>query len=156
MGRKLTFNGRHQTGCRDEFASYAHGTKGSAIISTASPHPGKVRTFKGHKLRVKKCFGPFPSRNRAHTIWNAGPLGGNRENKPYNEVKRGVEASLVTAMGRFAAHTGQEVTFDEMLNHDHEFAPNVDKLTMDVPRPCKPAPMAITRSHAGVKKNREY
>ena len=31
-------------------------------------------------------------------------------------------------MGRMAAHTGQEITFDEMLNCEHEFAPNVDKL----------------------------
>ena len=30
-----------------------------------------------------------------------------RKDKPYNEVKRGAEASLVTSMGRMAAHTGQ-------------------------------------------------
>ena len=35
-----------------------------------------------------------------------------RNNKPFNEVKRGVEASLVTSMGRMAAHTGQEITFE--------------------------------------------
>ena len=38
----------------------------------------------------------------------------------------------MTSMGRMAAHTGQIVTFDEMLNCEHEFAPDVDKLTMDV------------------------
>ena len=43
--------------------------------------------------------------------------------KPYNEVKRGVEASLVTSMGRMAAHTGQEISFEDMLNSDHEMAP---------------------------------
>ena len=53
-----------------------------------------------------------------------------RNDKPYNEVKRGVEASLVSSMGRMAAHTGQEITFEDMLNSDHEFAPDVDKLTM--------------------------
>ena len=37
------------------------------------------------------------------------------DNTPYNEAVRGAEASLVTAMGRFAAHTGKSVTFDEML-----------------------------------------
>ena len=35
----------------------------------------------------------------------------------------GVEASVVTNMGRFAAHTAQEVTFEQMLNHDHEYCP---------------------------------
>ena len=47
-----------------------------------------------------------------------------RNDKPYNEVKRGVEASLVTSMGRMAAHTGQEISFEEMLNCEHELAPD--------------------------------
>jgi hypothetical protein len=60
-----------------------------------------------------------------------------RKNKPYNEVKRGVEASLVTSMGRMAAHTGQEISYNDMLNCKHEFAPGVDKLTADSPAPLK-------------------
>jgi len=65
-----------------------------------------------------------------------------RNDKPYNEVKRGVEASLVSSMGRMAAHTGQEVLWDEILNSDHEFAPDVAKLTLDSPRRCWPTPAA--------------
>jgi hypothetical protein len=34
-----------------------------------------------------------------------------------------------------AAHTGQIVTYDDMLNCEHEFAPTVDKLTADGPAP---------------------
>jgi hypothetical protein len=56
-----------------------------------------------------------------------------RGNKPYNEVKYGVEASLVTSMGRMAAHTGQE-SYEQMLIA-HEMAPDVDKLMMDSPAP---------------------
>jgi hypothetical protein len=72
-------------------------------------------------------------------------------------VKRGVEASLVTSMGRMAAHTGQEITFDQMLNCEHEFAPGLDKLTATTPAPLQadangrypvPAP--------GIKNTREY
>ena len=63
-----------------------------------------------------------------------------RADKPYNEAKRGVEASLVTSMGRMAAHTGREVTYDEILNCQHEFAPNVDKLALDGPAPLPPGP----------------
>src|SRR5205814_5496463 len=61
-----------------------------------------------------------------------------RNNRPYNEVARGAEASLITAMGRMAAHTGQIITRDQMLNHAHEFAPNVDRLTADSPAPLQP------------------
>ena len=80
-----------------------------------------------------------------------------RNDKPYNETERGVKASLVSNMGRFAAHTGQEITFDEMLNHEHEYAPGVDKFTMDSPAPLRagkdgkyPIPQP------GIVKDREY
>jgi hypothetical protein len=38
-------------------------------------------------------------------------------------------------MGRMAAHTGREITFEEMLQCEHEMAPGVDKLTMDSSAP---------------------
>ena len=43
-----------------------------------------------------------------------------RADKPYNEAKRGIEASLVTSMGRMSAHTGREITYEEILNCQHE------------------------------------
>ncbi len=58
-----------------------------------------------------------------------------RNDKPYNEVKRGVEASLTASMGRMAAHTGQLIKWDDILNCEHEFAPNVDKLVLGGPSP---------------------
>ena len=52
--------------------------------------------------RVKTCFGvtpDHPSPSRILTTWNGKTwLGAIRNNRPYNEVKRGVEASLVTSM----------------------------------------------------------
>jgi hypothetical protein len=60
-----------------------------------------------------------------------------REDKPYNEVERGAIASMVTSMGRMAAHTGRIITYDEMLNCEHEFAPNVDKLTFESEAPLQ-------------------
>jgi hypothetical protein len=59
-------------------------------------------------------------------------------NKSFNEVPRGVEASLVTSMGRMAAHTGQEITYEQMLNCPHEFAPDVANFTADSPAPVLP------------------
>ena len=60
-----------------------------------------------------------------------------RNNKPHNEVERGVKASVVTVMGRLAAHTGQEWTYDNTLAHTHEFAPEADKLKIDGEAPLK-------------------
>ncbi len=41
-------------------------------------------------------------------------------------------------MGRWAAHTGQEITYDDMLNDPIEYAPNIATMTMDGPAPVMP------------------
>jgi predicted dehydrogenase len=156
-GTKLYFNGRHQSGCKDEFASYAHGTKGMAIVSTAGHTPGKVRTFKGHNVARADMTWAFPQPEQSpyQLEWDD-LVDAIRNNKPYNEVKRGATASLVTSMGRMAAHTGQVVTFDEILNSDHEFAPEVDKLTMTSAAPLQLDQGKYPVPEPGIKKNREF
>ena len=135
-GTKLFYYGRQMPGCYAEFASYAHGTKGAAVISTSSHTPGKVRTFKGHNMTPEELLWAFPQPETSpyQLEWDD-LIDAIRGNKPYNEARRGAEASLVTSMGRMAAHTGQIVTFEQILNSDHEFAPDVDKLTADGPAP---------------------
>jgi hypothetical protein len=39
-----------------------------------------------------------------------------------------------------AAHTGQTIAWEQLLNHEHEYAPGVDKLTYDSPAPLQPGP----------------
>jgi predicted dehydrogenase len=157
-GTKLFFVGRAETGCHDEFASYAHGTKGSAIISTASHHPGKCRIFKGHNVtRADMVWAfPQPEPNPYQTEWDD-LLQAIRENKPYNEVERGCTASLVTSMGRMAAHTGQVIEYEDMLKCEHEFAPTVDKLAMTSAAPLQlGADGKYPVPEPGIKKTREY
>lgn len=135
-GTKLFLNSRYMTGCREEFASYADGTKGSAVISTFMHTPAKCRIFKGHTItRADMTWAfPQPEPNPYQLEWDH-LVEAIRQDKPFNEVKRGAEAALVVAMGRKAVHTGQSVLFDEMLNDAHEFAPDVDKFTMNSPAP---------------------
>ena len=60
-------------------------------------------------------------------------------------------------MGRMAAHTGQIITFDKMLNSKHELAPSVDKLTMDGPAPVMPdADGKYPVPQPGIVIDREY
>ena len=107
-GTKLFYQGRNMDGCTTDFSSYAHGTKGSAIITTSSHTPGKVRTFKGQLIEGAEPIWryPQPEQSPYQLEWED-LVDAIRNNKPYNEVKRGAEASLVTSMGRMAAHTGQ-------------------------------------------------
>src|SRR6185436_17258964 len=137
-GAKLYFYGRTMNGCHDQMDSYVHGSKGMAIVSTSGHHPGKCRTFKGQEVKSEKTLwrAQQPEANPYQLEWQD-LLDAIRDDKPYNEAKRGVEASLVTSMGRMAAHTGQEVTFEEMLNCQHEFAPGLDTLTLESPAPVR-------------------
>ena len=139
-GTKLLLNGRTIPGCKTEFASYAHGTKGSAVISSSSHTPAKCRIYNSQKIGTKKDLVwefPQPEANPYQLEWNH-LIAAIRDNQPYNEVERGVQASVVTSMGRMAAHTGQEVTYEEMLNCKHEFAPGIENLTFDSPAPLQP------------------
>ena len=157
-GAKLLLEGRNIDGCHSEFASYAHGSKGAAVISTSAHSPAKCRIYKGQKM-VKKNLAwafPQPEPNPYQLEWDQ-LIEAIRKDHSYNEVKRGVEASVVTSMGRMAAHTGQVVTFDEMLNCPHEFAPDVDKLTMYSPAPLQTGPNGkYPIPQPGIVRDREY
>jgi len=137
-GSKLFLEGRTRDRCDVEFASYAHGTKGSAVISTYSHSPAKCRIFKGQDVTSKSPTWKAPPNEPSpyRLEWDH-LITAIREDKPYNEAKRGAEASLVTAMGRMAAHRGQVITYDEILKHEHELGEDLDKLTMDSPAPLK-------------------
>ncbi|MEI7731665.1 MAG: Gfo/Idh/MocA family oxidoreductase [Verrucomicrobiota bacterium] len=159
-GSKFNFDGRCMTGCKDIYASYVHGSKGLAIASKNSDCGAPSSTYKGQNP------------DRASQLWESKAIPGEtdpylnewndlttaiRNNQPYSEVKRGVEASVTTSMGRMAAHTGQEITFDQMLNCEHEFAPGLDKLTKDSPAPLvADAAGKYPIPQPGIVKNREY
>jgi len=158
-GTKMFLEGRTMAGCHSEFASYAHGSKGSAVISTASHAPSKARIYKtqqiGNRDDLAWAF-PQPEPNPYQLEWEDF-MDAIRQNKPYNEAHRGTEASLVTAMGRMACHTGQLITREDMLNCEHEFAPQVAELTLDGPAPLQAAPDGTYPvPMPGLKKTREY
>jgi predicted dehydrogenase len=157
-GSKLFMYGRTMAGCHDEFASYAHGSKGLAVISSRSHTPSRCRIHKGQKMDREDVVWayPQPEPNPYDLEWED-LIRAIRKDEPYNEVERGAKASLVTSMGRMAAHTGQVVTYDDMLNCEHEFAPDADKLVINGEAPLKadaegkyPVPMP------GVNATREY
>jgi predicted dehydrogenase len=134
-GAKLFMRGRCMDGCANQFASYAHGSKGLAQISANGHTPARCRIWRGQDPAGTPIwtFGskePSPYQLEWDHLMEA-----IRKDKPYNEVRRGAEASLVCNMGRMSAHTGQIITRDQALYSDHEFAPDVDKLTNDGPAP---------------------
>jgi hypothetical protein len=125
------------TGCEEIYASYLHGAKGMGIASKHGDCGQPSSLFKSQIMTADMIWESAvksEEQNPYQNEWND-LLDAIRDDKPYNEAARGVEASIVSNMGRMAAHTGREITFDQMLQCEHEMAPGVDKLTMDSPAP---------------------
>jgi predicted dehydrogenase len=133
-GTKFYMDGRCNNGCVPMYFSHVHGTKGMAIAARQGDFAGPSSIHKGQNpsrsnMNWQSKVDPKendPYQNEWNDLLNA-----IRNDKPYNEVPFGVQASVVSSMGRKAAHTGQEVTYEDMLNDDMEYAPGADKFTMN-------------------------
>lgn len=157
-GTKLFLNGRTISGCHNEFASFVHGSKCCATISARGHSPANCRIYNGQRFERSEIAWRFdrPEPNPYQLEWNR-LIDAIRNNKPHNEVERGVMASAVTSMGRMASHTGQQVTLEEFLKLDHEFAPGIDQLTPDSPAPLLAGPDGkYPIPLPGIVVNREY
>ncbi|MBM3999366.1 MAG: Gfo/Idh/MocA family oxidoreductase [Planctomycetes bacterium] len=156
-GTKLYLDGRTMPGCHQEFASYAHGSNGSAVISNGPRIPTLCATYKGTRIAPSDIAWRSENEPIPYQLEWDHLIDAIRRDLPYNEVRRGAEASLVTSMGRMAAHTGQRVTYQEMLDCPHEFAPHADALTLTsaaplVARPDGTYPVPMP----GIVRDREY
>jgi predicted dehydrogenase len=156
-GSKMFFDGRCMNNTRGHFASYLHGSKGSAIASRANDCGGPSATFKGQNMTPENLVWEAKGdTNPYQNEWDV-MIDRIRNNKPHNEVQAGIEASMISNMGRMAAHTGQEITWDAMLNCDHEFAPSAAELTKASPSPLMPdATGKYPVPQPGLKQLREY
>ena len=135
-GSKLFFDGRTINGCYENMSSVVHGSNGSAIVSESGHTPGRVRTFKGQRQHRRDVMWAYPQPEVSpYKLEWVDLVDAIINDRPYNEVPRSVQACLVTNMGRMAAHTGQEITFQQVLDCPHELAPNVARFTPDGPAP---------------------
>ena len=155
-GTKLMFDGRCIDGAGTPYASYIHGTSGFAVASRSGDCGAPSSIYKGlTEDRDKRIWQSTDRSAPYQNEWND-LMDAIINDKPYNEVKRGVEASVVGSMGRMSAHIGQEVTFDQMLNSDHEFAPGIDRITSHSPAPVSADDKGMYPRPEPGKKTREY
>jgi predicted dehydrogenase len=142
-GTKMYMDGRCMVGAAEMYYSHAQGSKGMAVVSNGGDCGMPSSTHRGQKPEHSNMIWTSnvsedesnPYQNEWNDLVNA-----IRDDKPYNEVPRGVKASVVTCMGRMAAHTAQEITYDDMLNHEDVYAPGVENFTMDSPPPVHSGP----------------
>ena len=118
---------------RPFYSSHVHGSKGTAVASSSGDCGDPSSIYKGFgetrdNLLWKSADHTNPYQNEWDELMDAIV-----NNKPYNEVERGVKASLTGSMARASAHIGKEISYEDMLNSDHEFFPGIDKVTSTSP-----------------------
>jgi predicted dehydrogenase len=134
-GTTFFFTGQHIKDGVSKFALYAAGSKGAVTISS-NLHSGKCAIYRGQKMDKDALLwtAEQPEPNPYRREWEH-LVDAIVKDEPYNEAVRGAEASLATAMGRFAAHTGRPVTFAEMLAMTDDLTAGVEALKDDSPAP---------------------
>jgi predicted dehydrogenase len=125
-GARVTSMCRQIAGTRSRIGEHFIGTKGRS-----STHAGEILGANAWKYTSKPPVGEFVQEH-------ADLIASLRSGKPYNELKGIAESTLTAIMGREAAYTGQEMTWDEVLNADQVLAPpEVGFVSLPVP----PVPM---------------
>ena len=139
-GTKLFAFSRHMSGCWENYADYAHGSKGSAVLMTNLSEP-KPRIYKSHNMVPANLVWQYgqPDCNPYVTEWQL-LLDAIRQNKPHNEARRAGEADLAALMGRMAVHTGQCITWDQTMSSNFQFVTDIDHMTFDTPAPIHEGP----------------
>lgn len=129
-GVRAMLANRQIEGCYNENADYITGSDGTLTIGKG-PVPrieGKTRwTWSGQKYDMYQ---------REHDQLFASI----RKNQPLNDGKRMATSTMLAIMGRMAAYTGQEVTWDQAMNSQEKLFPDTldMKATMEVPPRAQP------------------
>ena len=122
---------------RSEFATFIHGTKCAAQFSGRT-HAATVHMFKDQRIGQDNIVWT-PTKDRYSPWqyeWNDF-IYSIRNDRRHNELKRSVYSDLTTLMGRAACHTGQTVTWDQMMKSNFQFCDYLDDLSYDSPAPVK-------------------
>jgi hypothetical protein len=137
-GTKFFYTGRHMPNTFQRFELHGMGSKGAFTISIGH-HPAKPAIYKSQRIAKDNILwsGEEPEPPHPYKMEWEHLVDAIVNNLPYNEVVRGAEASLVTAMGRVAAHTGKVITFDDMLASPDDLTAGVDALKDDSPAPLQ-------------------
>ena len=139
-GTRLVAQGRHQNNTWGFFGDVILGANGCAVLGEMQPNP---RIFKGYKRvaenQIWEYKGDFKARlcdhyQREHDLLFAAI----RQDQKYNETQRCAYAAMTGILGRMAAESGQEITWEDALASNIQLAPGLDNLTMKSEPPVKP------------------
>ena len=132
----ISMNGyaRHMHGTPCFYTDYVIGTKGMAII------------LGGFKIMKNCSFNPSNEVMWQYTGENINPYQEEhrllneaiRNDMPYNEGHRAVQAGLTGIMGRMAFESGQHIQADQAYESKIELFSGIDNITWETPAPVQP------------------
>jgi len=134
-GSTALVSNRNISGCYNDFATYVHGTKRAAQFS-GNIHAATVHTYKDRRI-IKHNIDWQAEREPCspwQAEWNV-LVDAIRNDRPHNETRRAALANLAAVMGRAAVHSGQIITWDQMMASRFLFCDYVDDLDYDSPAP---------------------
>ncbi|MHC4510318.1 MAG: Gfo/Idh/MocA family protein [Planctomycetota bacterium] len=136
-GTKAMVNSRSWQNCKNEFATFVHGTKCAAQFS-GNVHAPTVHIYQDQRTAKENVtWRPDKERMSPYQIeWDV-LLDAIRKDKPHNEGRRAALTNLACIMGRAAIHSGKVITWDEMMASDFKFCSNAADLTYDSPAPVQ-------------------
>jgi predicted dehydrogenase len=136
-GAKAMCGFRRMNRTRNEFATFIHGTKCAGQFSGRT-HADIVHLFKDQRIDRRNVAWSPP--RDAHSPWQFEWnvfIDSIRRDRPHNETKRAVYSDLASLMGRAACHTGQMVTWEQIMESRFQFCDYLDKLDYDSPAPVQ-------------------
>lgn len=116
-GSKVTTQHRHIPKCWNWFGEKIHGTKGEGELSFK--RNGIIRPFDTSKPNFRG-----KEKGNSYELEHVALFKAIREGTEFNEAERGAYGTLFSMMGRMAAYSGKEITWEQALNSEETLAIN--------------------------------
>ena len=135
-GTRLFAQGRHMANCWGFFGDVIHGAGGCAVLGEGIKEP---RLYKGHQQTSENLIWEYkgPPCNQ-YQVEHDLLFDAIRNDKPYNETERSAYGAMTGILGRMAAESGKEITWEEAIASEIELAPGLDRYTWDSDAPVMP------------------
>jgi predicted dehydrogenase len=116
------------------FRAIIHGTKGSAFLGEGVGDPKFYSDWNGNT----PFWSPQAKGNNSYQTEHDRFFKAIRDDQYWNEMERGIDATFTPILGRMAIETGQLVKAEDAWKSTFQYAPNIDKLTLDGDSPVMP------------------
>jgi len=120
---------RQTSGCHSDNSDYVMGALGT----------GTIRGWDAPVIRAKEAWKYRGAKNNMYQTEHDELFASIRKGEPINDGIWMAHSTLMAIMGRNAAYTGQEITWEQIMNSQEKLVP--DNLTWDQKLPIAPLPM---------------